>query len=41
MAYEAKGPVAPGARTREIFRVMGLRTVILAEVTDYTPGRYS
>ena len=39
MAYEAEGPVAPGVRTREIFRVMGLQTVILAEVTDFTPGR--
>ena len=39
MAYEANGPVAPGARTREIFQVMGLQAIVLAEVTEYTPGR--
>lgn len=40
MAYvESEVPVAPGVHTREIFRVMGLKTVILAEVTDFTPGR--
>lgn len=36
---ESESPVAPGVRTREIFRVLGLQIAILAEVTDFTPGR--